>query len=150
MRYVLPLLMLALIPFTGNVLAEDLKPEETLKAIRNLDLKFSESNEPTRADKDLLSFDQAKDEVIWVRTYGENKITQIYEIVKDRMNVKEGVVIIPLKWLSMANPGEMNYNPDKHDSGIRVIKKDGKFVATFYSIDTQGVEADLTFVEGKE
>lgn len=150
MRYALSLLVLAIVSFSGSVRAEDLKPEDTLKAIRNLDLKFSESNEPTRADKDLLSFDQAKDEVIWVRTYGDNKITQVYEIVKDRMNVKEGVVIIPLKWVSMANPGEMNYNPDKHDSGIRVIKKDGKFVCTFYSIDTQGVEADLTFVEGKE
>ena len=63
------------------------------------------------------------------------------------MNVKDGVVIIPLKWVSMANPSEMNYNPDKHDVGIKVSVKDGKYEVVFYAIDTQGVEADITFVE---
>ena len=150
MRYALSLMLLLVLPLTGRVLAEDeLKPAEVLAKIRNMDLKFTKGAEETvRTEKELLTFDQGKDEVIWLRTYpGDAKIIQVYEIVKDRMSVKDGVVIIPLKWVSMANPSEMNYNPDKHDVGIKVSKKDGKFEVIFYAIDTQGVEADITFSE---
>ena len=152
MRFALAALLLVSLSFvTGMVRAEDLKPEEVLKAIRNTDLKLAKSSqEDVKTEKELLSFDQAKDDVIWVRTYaGDEKITQVYSIVKDRMSVKDGQVIIPLLWQSMANPAEKNYNPDKHDVGIRVKKVDGKYELTFYCIDTKGVEIDLTFVEGK-
>ena len=152
MRFAIAALMFVSLSFlSGTLRAEDLKPEEVLKAIRNTDLKLSKaSEEDVKTEKELLSFDQAKDDVIWVRTYaGDERITQVYNIVKDRMSVKDGQVIIPLLWVSMANPAEKNYNPDKHDVGMRVSKTDGKFVVTFYCIDTKGKEIDLTFEEGK-
>jgi hypothetical protein len=152
MRYAMPVLF-AVITLAGSIQAADLKPEEAIKAIRDIDLHFTpgEDDSATRTEKELLSFDQAKDDVIWVRTYKDGKITQIYNIVKDRAKVKDGVVIIPLKWESMANPEEKNYNADKHDVGLRVSKNDkGKWVVKFYSIDEKGVEVELTFAEGKE
>ena len=150
MRFALSLLVLLSLTFVSSVYAEEIKAEDALKSIRNIDLKVSKDNDELRTEKELLSFDQGKDEVIWVRTYTDGKITQVYEIVKDRMSVKDGVAIIPLKWVSMANPDEKNYNPDKHDVGIRASKKDGKWVVTFYAIDSKGVEVDIKFEEGKD
>jgi len=150
MRFALSLLLLlSSLTFVGSVYAEEeIKPEDCLKKIRSIDLKFSKDNEEQTAEKELLTFDQGKDEVIWIRTYAEDvKITQVYEIAKDRMSVKDGVVIIPLKWLSMENPAEKNYNPDKHDVGIKASRKDGKWVVTFYAIDSKGVEVDIKFEE---
>jgi hypothetical protein len=154
MRQLITALFLTMIAFSGSVFAADIKPEDAIKSIRDLDLHYvgSDEDSTTKMEKELLSFDQAKDDVIWVRTYKDGaKITQVYNIVKDRAKVKEGMVIIPLKWESMANPEEKNYNPDKHDVGLRVTKDDkGKWVVKFYSIDDKGVEATLTFAEGKE
>jgi hypothetical protein len=150
MRYLLSaLLLLSCSLVSLNVRCEDLKPEETLKAIRNTDLKLSkESGEEVKTESELLSFDQGKDDVIWVRTYaGDEKITQVYSIVKDRMNVKDGQVVIPMIWQSMANPAERNYNPDKHDVGLRCSKENGKWVVLLYCIDTKGKEIDLKFEE---
>jgi hypothetical protein len=149
MRYVLPLMLLLSLAFVGSGYAEEeIKAGDALAKIRLIDLKLSKDNEELKTEKELLTFDQGKDEVIWIRTYPEDeKITQVYEIVKDRMAVKDGVVIIPLKWVSMANPSEKNYNPDKHDVGIRAAKKDGHWIVTFYAIDSKGVEVDIKFEE---
>jgi hypothetical protein len=151
MRHILPALVMCFVALIGSAQAADeLKPEAVLKEVRNLDLKFHKNEgEEATSDGEHLAFDQGKDEVIWVRTYDEDKITQVYEIVKDRMHVKDGVVRIPLKWLSMANPAERNYNADKHDCGLRVSKKDGKWQVSFYTIDTKGVEVELDFISDK-
>ena len=152
MRYSLALSAVLCLAFAGSALAEEeLKPADVLKAVRNIDLKLESTTDPVKADKEVFSFDQAKDEVIWVRTYpGPARIVQVYTIAKEKMTVKDGEVIIPLVWVSMANPKEINYNPDKHDVGLRVKKVEGKWVVLLYAIDTQGQEADMKFVEGKE
>jgi hypothetical protein len=152
MRQAFALLAFVCVGFSSGTFAEDeLKPADVLKSIRNIDLKLESTTDPVKADKEIFSFDQGKDECIWVRTYtGPARITQIYTIAKDRMTVKDGEVIIPLVWVSMANPKEINYNPDKHDVGLRVKKVDGKWIVLLYAIDTAGQEADMKFVEGKE
>ena len=152
MRQILSILAVAAFSLLGSAFAEEeLKPADVLKAVRNIDLKLESTTELVKADKEVFSFDQAKDDVIWVRTYpGPARITQVYTIAKDKMTVKDGEVVIPLVWVSMANPTNLAYNPDKHDVGLRVKKAEGKWVVLLYAIDTQGQEADMKFVEGKE
>jgi len=154
MRHAVVLLFTAYIALAGwTHAADELKPEDAIKSIRNIDLHFVAGDDETVMSKELLTFDQGKDEVIWVRTYKKDdaKITQVWSIVKDRASVKDGVVTIPLKWESIANPEEKNYNADKHDCGLKVTKNDkGKWVVKLYFIDEKGVEGDYRFEEGKE
>ena len=147
-----PLYALALLLFMSTVCAftQEVTPEKVLAVLRDLNLKVGEADqEELRSDDEKLTFDQGKDEVIWIRTYGDDKIIQVYEIVKDRCKiVDDTVVVVPLKWISMSNPNEKNYNPDKHDVGLRVTwnEKD-KWKVRLYCIDDKGKEADLTFVQ---
>jgi hypothetical protein len=131
---------------------EKVTPEKVFAVLRELTFKVSEDDqEDLKSDDEKLTFDQGKDEVIWIRTYGDDKIIQVYEIVKDRAKIANDTVIIPLKWLSMKNPNEKNYNPDKHDVGLRVTwnEKD-KWKVQLYAIDEKGKEVDLSFLQKKD
>lgn len=127
------------------------KTDRAIEAVRNVRLNISGKQKYLNEivpDKELLTFDQAKDEVIWVRTYGKKKITQVYEILKERAKMDDTVTVVPLRWVSLTNPSKMDYNADKHDVGLRINKvKDGRWVVKFYSIDSAGQELELKFVE---
>jgi hypothetical protein len=108
-----------------------------------------ENEEPP--DRELLTVDGYNDKVLWVRIYGKKQITQEFSILRHRARMDDTVATVPLKWLSIKNPSKMDYNPDKHDVGLRINKiKDGRYVLKFYSVDSAGQEVELKFVEQEE